>query len=44
MLGVEFNTIGGFMAHDVHNDKLVASKYSITIELDSNCLTGTFNY
>ena len=41
---VEFNTIGGFMAHDVHNDKLVASKYSITIELDSNCLTGTFNY
>ena len=41
---VEFNTIGGFMAHDVHNDKLVASKYSITIELDSNCVTGIFNY
>jgi hypothetical protein len=41
---VEYTTIGGFMAHDVHNDKLVASKYSVTIELDSNCITGTFNY
>ena len=37
-------TLTGFLAHDVHNDKLVQSTYTLTIELDSDCVTGTFNY
>ena len=37
-------TLQGFLAHDVHNDKLVQSTYTITIELDSDCEEGTFNY
>jgi len=36
--------INGFLAHDVQNDKLVQSTYSITVELDSDCIEGTFNY
>ena len=34
----------GFLAHEVHNDKLVQSTYTMVVELDSDCITGTFNY
>ncbi len=34
----------GFLAHEIHNDKLVQSTYTVVIELDSDCITGTFNY
>ena len=37
-------TLTGFLAHDVHNDKLVQSTYTMTIELDSDCIEGTFVY
>lgn len=37
-------SLTGFLAHDVHNDKLVQSTYTVTVELDSDCVTGTFNY
>ncbi len=41
---VDRTALSGFLAHDVHNDKLVQSTYTITIELDSDCVEGTFNY
>ena len=41
---VDYNQINGFLAHDVHNAKLVQSTYSLTIALDSSCSLGTFNY
>jgi len=36
--------LSGFLAHEVHNDKLVQSTYTLVVELDSDCLTGTFTY
>ena len=39
---VDREQINGFLAHDVHNDKLVAAKYSISIGLNSSCDQGTF--
>ena len=36
--------LSGFLAHEVHNDKLVQSTYTLVVELDSDCITGTFNY
>ena len=36
--------LSGFLAHDVHNDKLVQSTYTITVKLDSNCTLGSFSY
>jgi len=41
---VNNTALSGFLAHDVHNDKLVQSTYTITVELDSNCTLGTFSY
>ena len=41
---VNNTALSGFLAHDVHNDKLVQSTYSIVVELDSDCITGTFSY
>lgn len=41
---VNGTTLQGFIADRVHNDKLVQSTYTVTIELDSDCETGTFNY
>lgn len=37
-------TINGFIAHDVHNGRLVQSTYTVNVYLDSECSTGTFNY
>jgi hypothetical protein len=36
--------LSGFLAHDVHNDRLVQSTYTVIVELDTDCTTGTFNY
>jgi len=36
--------LSGFLAHEVHNDKLVQSTYTLVVELDSDCLTGAFTY
>ncbi len=41
---VKNEAFSGFLAHDVHNDKLVQSTYTISVDIDSDCLTGTFNY
>ena len=41
---VNNTALSGFLAHDVHNDKLVQSTYTITVELDSNCTLGSFTY
>ena len=41
---VNNTSLAGFLAHDVHNDKLVQSTYTMTVELDSDCITGTFTY
>lgn len=41
---VNATALSGFLAHDVHNDRLIQSTYTITVELDSDCTTGTFNY
>jgi len=41
---IESTSLSGFLAHDVHNDKLVQSTYTLTVELDSDCVTGTFVY
>ena len=41
---VNNTSLSGFLAHDVHNDKLVQSTYTITVELDSNCTLGSFSY
>lgn len=41
---VNNTALAGFLAHDVHNDKLVQSTYTMTVELDSDCITGTFTY
>lgn len=41
---VNNTSLSGFLAHDVHNDKLVQSTYTITVELDSDCQTGNFTY
>lgn len=41
---VNNTALSGFLAHDVHNDKLVQSTYTMTVELDSDCITGTFTY
>ena len=41
---VNNTALSGFLAHDVHNDKLVQSTYTITVELDSNCTLGSFSY
>ena len=37
-------SINGFLAHDVHNGRLVQSTYTVNVYLDSECSTGTFNY
>lgn len=36
--------ISGFVANDVHNQKLVQVSYRYTFEVDSSCTLGTFNY
>ena len=41
---VNNTALSGFLAHDVHNDKLVQSTYTMTVELDSNCTLGSFTY
>ena len=41
---VNNTALSGFLAHDVHNDKLVQSTYTMTVELDSNCTLGSFSY
>ena len=41
---VNNTSLSGFLAHDVHNDDLVQSTYTMTVELDSDCIEGTFNY
>lgn len=41
---VDREQITGFLAHDVHNDKLVQSTYRVTVGLQSGCDGGTFNY
>jgi len=41
---VKNTSFSGFLAHDVHNDKLVQSTYTITVEIDSDCQTGNFIY
>jgi hypothetical protein len=41
---VDKEQINGFLAHDVHNDKLVMSKYSVTVGLESSCDEGTFSF
>ncbi len=41
---VDGTSLSGFLAHDIHNDKLVQSTYTMTVELDSDCIEGTFNY
>lgn len=41
---VNNTALSGFLAHDVHNDKLVQSTYTITVKLDSDCETGNFTY
>ena len=41
---VNNTSLSGFLAHDVHNDKLVQSTYTMTVQLDSNCTVGTFIY
>ena len=35
---VNIQNINGFLAHDVHNDKLVQSTYTVTVRLDSDCI------
>ena len=35
---INVESINGFLAHDVHNDKLVQATYSVTIRLDSDCV------
>ena len=35
---VSVENINGFLAHDVHNDKLVQATYSVTVRLDSDCV------
>ena len=41
---VNNTSLSGFLAHYVHNDKLIQSTYTITVELDSNCTLGSFSY
>jgi hypothetical protein len=41
---INATALTGFLAHDVHNDRLIQSTYTITVELDSDCTTGTFTY
>lgn len=41
---VERAAISGFVANDVHNQKLVQVSYRYTFEVDSSCTLGTFNY
>ena len=41
---VDQTQINGFLAKDVHNDKLIAAKYSVVVQLDSSCVEGTFNF
>jgi hypothetical protein len=41
---VDNTSLSGFLAHDVHNDDLVQSTYTMTVDLDSDCIEGTFNY
>ena len=36
--------LSGFLAHEVHNDRLTQSTYTITVKLDSDCETGNFTY
>jgi len=39
---VDQDNINGFLAKDVHNDKLVMSTYTVTVGLYSSCDAGTF--
>ena len=41
---IDKESINGFLAHDVHNDKLVMSKYSVTVGLQSSCDAGAFTF
>ena len=41
---VDRAAISGFVANDVHNQKLVQVSYRFTFEVDSSCTLGTFNY
>lgn len=41
---VDRAAISGFVANDVHNQKLVQVSYRYTFEVDSSCTLGTFNY
>jgi len=41
---VDRAAISGFVANDVHNQKLVQVSYRFTFEVDSSCVLGTFNY
>jgi len=41
---IDNTSLSGFLAHDVHNDKLVQSTYTMIVSLDSDCVEGTFNY
>lgn len=41
---VDQDSVNGFLAKDVHNDKLVMATYTITIGLQSSCDEGTFNF
>lgn len=44
ILLVDRAAISGFVANDVHNQKLVQVSYRFTFEVDSSCTLGTFNY